>query len=350
VRQLRIGDVVIDDDSDVFVIAEIGHNHQGSVDTAKEMISAAAAAGVSAVKLQKRDNRTLFTKDFFDQPYNSENSYGATYGEHREALELGMDDYRELKAHSEHLGVLFFATAFDEPSVEFLVELGVPAIKIASGDLTNTPLLRTAAATGLPLVVSTGGASMDDVERAHEVLETAGADFCLLQCTAGYPPSWGEMNLRVIDTFRARFPDTVIGLSSHDSGIAMALAGYILGARVVEKHFTLNRAMRGTDHAFSLEPTGMRKLVRDLQRAREALGDGKKVTYPSEEAPIRKMAKALVAARPLSAGTKLTADDIARRSPADGLPAHRFDALVGHVLRRDLAADEPFDDGDLAGP
>src|SRR5205085_1331206 len=111
---------------------------------------------------------------------------------------------------------------------------------------------------------------------------------CLLQCTAGYPPAWEEMNLRVIETFRARYPDTVVGLSSHDSGIAMAVASYMLGARVVEKHFTLNRAMKGTDQAFSLEPTGMRKLVRDLRRTRLALGDGKKRTYASEEAPVRK--------------------------------------------------------------
>jgi sialic acid synthase len=342
VRQLRIGDVVVDDDSDCFVIAEIGHNHQGSVETAKEMISAAAAAGATAAKLQKRDNRSLFTGDFYDQPYNSENSFGDTYGEHREALELGRDDYVELRDHAASLGILFFATAFDTPSADFLAELGVPAVKIASGDLTNTPLLRHVAGLGLPVIMSTGGGTMDDVERAYETLAGGTDQIAILQCTAGYPPAWEELNLRVIETYRERFPDTVVGLSSHDSGIAMALAGYMLGARVIEKHFTLNRAMKGTDHAFSLEPTGMRKLVRDLQRARLALGDGKKGVYDSEVAPVRKMSKMLVAARPLPAGHRLEATDVAVRSPGDGLAPHHLDSLIGRVLAHDLAPDQPF--------
>jgi sialic acid synthase len=144
----------------------------------------------------------------------------------------------------------------------------------------------------------------------------------------------------VITTFRERFPDVVIGLSSHDSGIAMALAGYVLGARVVEKHFTLNRAMKGTDHAFSLEPTGLRKMVRDLQRARVALGDGVKATYKSEEAPLLKMSKKLVAARDLPAGHVLAREDIAIKSPSDGLPPYELDNVLGKELRQGLREDE----------
>ena len=341
-RQLRIGEKVIDDDSPCYLIAEIGHNHQGNVETAKEMIAAAAYAGVDAVKLQKRDNRSLFTRAFFDSPYESENSFGPTYGLHREALELGREDYLELQAFAMDKGVDFFATAFDIPSADFLAELGVPAIKIASGDVTNAPLLRHVGGLGIPVIVSTGGATMDDVERAHATLSERGADVCVLQCTAGYPPAWEELDLRVIETFRDRFPDTVVGLSSHDSGIAMALVGYMLGARVIEKHFTLNRAMKGTDQAFSLEPTGLRKLVRDLTRARTALGDGKKTVYESELAPIRKMSKCLVAARSLPPGHVLTAADIAVRSPGDGLAPYHFDRLVGRTLTCGIDEDEPF--------
>ena len=339
-RTLQIGDHLVGDESECFVIAEIGHNHQGNVETARQMIDAAAEAGADAVKLQKRDNRELFTQAFYDAVYNSENSYGATYGEHREALELGWDDYVELKAHSERRGVLFFATAFDHPSADFLAELDVPAYKIASGDLTNTPLLRHVSSIGKPIVASTGGALMEDVERAHEVLSDGPAPFCLLQCTAGYPPAWEELNLSVITTFRDRFPDTVIGFSSHDSGIAMALVAYTLGARVIEKHFTLNRAMKGTDQAFSLEPTGLRKMVRDLRRARVAMGDGKKTMYASEATPIQKMSKKVVARRPIPAGHALTLDDLAMRSPGDGLAPHHADALVGRVVMRDLDEDE----------
>ena len=349
-RRLTVGTHEIDDASECFVIAEIGHNHQGDLARAKEMIRVAHGCGVQAVKLQKRDNRALFTQAFYDQPYNSENAFGATYGEHREFLEFGRDEYLELQELSAELGVLFFATAFDVPSADFLADLDVPAFKIASGDLTNIPLLRHVASIGKPMFVSTGGGLMVDVERAHAEITAINPNLCLLQCTAGYPPAWEELNLGVISTFRERFPDTVIGFSSHDNGIAMAVAGYTLGARVVEKHFTLNRASKGTDHAFSLEPTGLRKLVRDLQRTRTAMGSGQKDRYKSEEAPLAKMSKKLVAARAIPPGHVLEADDIAVKSPGgDGLPPYRFDDLIGRTTARQLAPDEPFDDAVIAG-
>jgi len=343
-RQLKIGDVVIDDDSDCFVIAEIGHNHQGDLDTAKAMIKAAVEAGADAVKLQKRDNASLFTREFAEQVYNSENSFGSTYREHRAALELGREEYEELIAYSNELGTVFFATAFDVPSADFLHDLDVAAIKIASGDLTNTPLLRHVAERGRPMVVSTGGARMEDVERAYELITAINPQLALLQCTAGYPPAWEELNLRVITTFRERFPEAVVGFSSHDSGIAMAVVAYTLGARVIEKHFTLNRAMKGTDQAFSLEPTGMRKLVRDLRRTRTAMGDGKKATYASEEAPIRKMAKKLVAARGLPAGHRVTASDVALRSPGDGMAPYLLESILGRELAAPMQPDDAFGD------
>jgi sialic acid synthase len=310
------------------------------LDQAKRLFRAAKECGVSAVKLQKRDNRQLFTRAYFDRPYDNENSFGATYGEHREALELGIDEYRELQKYAEDLGLVFFATAFDHASADFLAELGAPAFKIASGDLTNLPLLRHVASFGRPVIMSTGGGSMDDVERGHDAVRAINENVCLLQCTAGYPPSYEELNLRVISTFRERFRDTVIGLSAHDSGIAMALAGFVMGARVVEKHFTLDRAMRGTDHAFSLEHSGMRKLVRDLQRARTAFGDGVKRSYASEQAPLVKMAKKLVAARDLPAGHQLCPDDLVAKSPGDGLPPYLLEELVGRRLRTAIWADD----------
>src|SRR5205823_3797189 len=168
------------------------------------------------------------------------------------------------------------ATAFDFKSAEMLAELDMPAYKIASGDLTNTPLLRFVAELGRPMIVSTGGGTLDDVRRAYEAVVDVNSQIGLLQCTAGYPAEWSELDLRVIDTYRQLFPDAVVGYSGHDNGIAMPVAAYVLGGRIVEKHFTLNRAMKGTDHVFSLEPVGLRKLVRDLRRTRVALGDGMK--------------------------------------------------------------------------
>jgi sialic acid synthase len=331
--RIAIDGVEIHDGSDCYVIAEIGHNHQGSLEQAKRMFTAAAECGVNAVKLQKRDNRSLFTRDYFNRPYDNEASFGATYGEHREALEFGREEYLELQEHARSLGVAFFATAFDFKSADFLAELNVPAFKIASGDLLNTPLLRYVGEIGKPVIFSTGGGTLDDVRRAYEALAEVSDQIVVLQCTAGYPAEWDELDLRVVQTFREVFPQAIAGFSSHDNGIAMPVAAYVLGARVVEKHFTLNRALKGTDHAFSLEPQGLRKLVRDLRRTRLALGDGTKTMHPSEAAPVLKMSKKIVAARDLPSGHVLTRDDLALKSPGDGLPGYEVDRLVGRVLR-----------------
>jgi N-acetylneuraminate synthase/sialic acid synthase len=217
----------------------------------------------------------------------------------------------------------------------------VPAFKFASGDIRNTPLLRHVAAFGKPMILSTGGAELADVDRAVEAILPVNDQLCVLQCTAGYPADTDDLNLSVITTLRERFPGLVIGLSDHQNGIAMALVAYMLGARVIEKHFTLNHAAKGTDHAFSLMPEGMRKLVRDLQRVPGALGDGVKRPLEIEEAPIRKMGKKLVAARDLDEGHVLTAQDIAIKSPADGgLAPYELDRIVGQRLRRALRPDE----------
>lgn len=341
-RQLVINGVTLNDESQCYVIAEIGHNHQGSVDQCKLLFRAAKECGAQAVKLQKRHNRSLYTAEMYDRPYENENSYGATYGAHREALEFGHDQYVELQAYAREIGVTFFATAFDMPSAEFLRGIEMPAYKIASGDLRNTPLLQHVAAFGKPMIISTGGARMEDVERAVATIKPINAQLCVLQCTAGYPAKFEELDLRVIGTYRDRFADVVVGLSSHDNGIAMSTAAYVLGARVIEKHFTLNRAARGTDHAFSLEPVGLRKLVRDLERVRVALGDGAKKVHQSEEAPILKMGKKLVAARDLPSGHVLGTGDIAMKSPGDGLPPFMLDQVIGLTVVKQLKVDEPI--------
>src|SRR5687768_14655771 len=348
-RTLQIESTKIHDGGDCYVIAEIGHNHQGKMETARELFRAAKECGVDAVKLQKRDNRSLYTREMYDKPYDNENSFGATYGEHREFLEFGMSEYKELQSFARELGLAFFATAFDFRSADFLAELNTPAFKIASGDLRNIPLLKHVAGFQKPVIVSTGGGTIDDVQRAYDAVMPINRQLAILQCTAGYPCAFEEMNLRVITSFRERFPDVVIGLSSHDSGIAMVVGAYILGARIVEKHFTLNRAMKGTDHAFSLERGGMRRVVRDLKRVRLALGDGVKSTYQSEVAPLLKMGKKLVAAADLPANHVIRREDIAIKSPSDGLQPYELDRVLGKVTRRPLKEDENIAIEDLDG-
>jgi sialic acid synthase len=346
-RRLVIDGVEIGDDQPCYVIAEIGHNHQGELEQAKRLVDAARDCGANAVKLQKRSNRALYTREFYEQPYDNELSFGRTYGQHREALELGADDYRELMAHAHERGVTLFATAFDFESADLLAELDVPAFKFASGDLRNTPLQRHVAAFGKPMLLSTGGGTMQDVERAVETIVPLNPQLCVLQCTAAYPADVEDLNLNVIATLRERFPDLVIGLSDHQNGIAMAVVAYMLGARVIEKHFTLDHAMKGRDHAFSLMPEGMRRLVRDLHRVPAALGDAEKRPLPIEADPLEKMGKKLVAARELELGHVLTPGDLAIKSPADGgLPPYELDRLLGRRLRRPIAFEDfvTFDD------
>jgi N-acetylneuraminate synthase/sialic acid synthase len=347
-RRFQVGDTVVSDDSLPFVIAEIGNNHQGDVEIAKQMIRAAAFAGANAVKFQKRDNKALFTKEAFDAPYASENAFGATYGAHREALEFGKAEYVECIAEAKRNNVIFFATPWDFPSVDFLADLDVPLFKMSSSDLKTLPLLKYVASHKKPMIVSTGGGTIEDVDRAVEVVLAEGAPLTVMQCTAGYPPKFDELNLSVIETFRERYPEVTIGYSGHDSGIAMSVVAYVLGARVIEKHFTLNRAMRGTDHAFSLEPEGLRKMIRDLHRTSEALGDGVKRPYASEEAPLKKLAKMIVAASDLPAGHVLTMDDLDYRAPGTGLAPSAAERIVGKPLNSALKKEQPIAESDVA--
>jgi sialic acid synthase len=345
-RIFQIGNRTVSDDSPSFVIAEVGHNHQGDLEKCKAIFKAAAASGADAVKLQKRDNKTLFTREMYDSPYHSENAYGTTYGEHREALEFDRAQYVELGDYAKSLGLIFFSTAFDERSAEFLESINCGAYKIASGDLNNTALLEVVANFGKPMIISTGGATLAEATRAYDTIMPINQNLCMLQCTSGYPAPYEELNLRVIETFRREFPDIVIGLSSHDSGIAMPLVAYMLGARVFEKHFTLNRTWKGSDQAFSLEPSGLRRVVRDLERTRVALGDGVKQPYESEAAPLNKMVKRIVAARKLKAGTMLSMQDLEFRIPAtakitvDALHPALVDDLIGRKLLRDIETEE----------
>jgi len=340
-REILINGERINDQSDCYVIAEIGHNHQGSLETAKKMVQTAKECGANAVKLQKRDNKTLFTSETYNSPYDNVNSYGATYGEHRETLEFGKTEYSELIDYTKKLNIDLFATAFDFKSADFLANLDMPAFKIASGDLNNTPLLKQVAQFGKPIILSTGGGTLDDVKRAYDTIMPINKKLCILQCTAAYPiQNHEDMNLQVISTYRKTFSDIVIGLSDHESGIAMALVAYMLGARVVEKHFTLNRAWRGTDHSFSLSPGGLRRLVRNLKRTNAALGDGEKKRLPCEEKPIFKMSKKIVAAKDLSEGQTLQYEDLALKSPGDGIPPYELEKIVGKVLLKNIKEDE----------
>lgn len=333
IRFGRFGKSIVSTKGPCYVIAEIGHNHQGNLDNALKMIKVAASMGVQAVKFQKRDNKSLFTKAYYSRPYDNENSYGATYGEHREFLEFGRDEYVELMKCASENNVEFMSTAFDFKSVDFLEELGITSYKIASADITNAPLLEYIAKIGKPMFVSTGAAAFDEIKHAYETIAKHNDKICLMHCIAGYPTEYHDLNMNVIRTFKKEFPDCIIGYSGHDNGILAPVIAYMLGASVVEKHFTLNRSWKGTDHKFSLEPEGLRKMVRDLRRIDISLGDGNRVLYEFEADARKKMGKGIYSARFLPAGTVLSTDDICFKTPAKGIPPYMTSKIVGRTLK-----------------
>jgi sialic acid synthase len=325
---------------DCFVIAEIGHNHKGSVKIAKNLFLSAKNCGASAVKLQKRSNKNLYTKNFFNSIYDNKNSYGKTYGEHREFLEFSESQYLELIEYSKEIGITFFATPFDSESVVFLEKLNFPAYKIASADLINTPLQTKIAETKKPIFLSTGGGSFEDIERAYKNITKINKNLIILHCTASYPALLKDMNLNVIPELVKRYSDMVIGLSDHENGIDAASIAYMLGARVFEKHFTLDRSWKGTDHPFSLEPQGLEKMIRNLKRIPLMLGSNNKKLLESEKKPLNKMYKSIVSANDLKKSHVLSYKDLAFKSPGGGLKPYQYNLLINKKIKKDLKKDD----------
>jgi len=338
-RLFKINNKFLSDD-EFYFIAEIGHNHQGDLDKAKTLFKLAKQSGANAVKLQKRDNASLYTKAFFNEKYDNRNSYGPTYGLHREALEFGKEEYKELKKYSKELGIDFFATPFDINSVKFLSELDMPAYKLASADLKNTILQSEVAKLKKPIFLSTGGGNMDDVKRARDNIVKYNENLSILHCTASYPVEIKDMNLNVIKTYLKEFPNNVIGLSDHENGIDAASVAYMLGARVFEKHFTLNRSFKGTDHAFSLEPLGLEKVIRNLKRIPKILGSYEKKILKSENKPLFKMQKSIVTNKKLKVGHILSKNDLEIKSPGGGLPPYKIDFFIGKKLKKNIGLEE----------
>jgi sialic acid synthase len=341
-KTMTFGKAIVSEKGPCFVIAEIGNNHQGDLETALKMIKVAASCGVNAVKFQKRDNKTLYTKAFYNKPYDNENSYGATYGEHREFLEFGHHEYVELKKCAEENNIEFMCTAFDFKSVEFLENLGLESYKVASADVINTPLLEYIAKLGKPMFVSTGASTLDEVKMAYETVLKHNDKLCLLHCIAGYPTEYHDLNMKTIKVLKKEFPEAIIGYSGHDNGILAGVIAYMLGAVVLEKHFTLNRAWKGTDHKFSLEPEGLRKQVRDLRRVDISFGDGKRIVHDFESEPRKKMGKGIYSSRPLTAGTMLTWEDISLKTPTNGTPPYKVKEMLGKKLKMDIEDEGPI--------
>jgi N-acetylneuraminate synthase len=268
-------------DQPAFVVAEIGINHNGDVNLARQLIAAAAGAGCDAVKFQKRTVDVVYDPEELARP--RESPFGQTNGDLKRGLEFDQAAYRAIDEYCGVLGIEWFASCWDESSVDFIDEFDPPCYKIASASLTDDALLRHHRKFGRPIVLSTGMSDLAEIDHAVDVLGTA--DLILLHATSTYPSQPAELNLRVISALRERY-GVPVGYSGHEVGLSTTLAAHVLGACMIERHITLDRAMWGSDQAASVEPLGFQRIVRDVRAIESALGDGKKVVYDSE-IPVR---------------------------------------------------------------
>ena len=273
-----------------YIIAEIGINHNGSLDLAKQLISEAAKAGCDAVKFQKRTPELCVPKDQWEKQRDT--PWGRmSYIDYKRKTEFGQEEYTAIDDYCQALGIDWFASCWDEPSVDFMEQFAPVMYKMASASLTDRPLLDRVRATGRPLMLSTGMSTLDEITQA---VKWVGLDKLMVaHSTSSYPCPPQELNLRMVPALQGMFPTTPIGYSGHETGLATTVAAVTLGASFVERHFTLDRAMWGSDHAASVEPGGMAKLVRDIRDVEEALGDGVKVVYDSELEPRRRLRREL---------------------------------------------------------
>lgn len=338
-------DVAVNDSA--FVIAEVGQNHQGDLDKAREYIRIFAFEGADAVKFQTRNNKYLFSEDAYNAPYNSENAFSNTYGIHREHLELKPEWLPILKADCIKYGVKFMSTPFDEPSLQLLMDLDVDILKVASFDLGNLPFIRRIAETKKPVVISVGGGKIDQIRSSVAVLQEKTEDIALLHCVSEYPCEYNRLGLDNIPVLMREFPGCTIGSSDHFNGTLSGPVAYLKGARVFEKHVTLNRAWKGTDHSFALEPDGFRKFVRDIKRVKHMLPP-KPVEELGKEQVFMKLGKSLIAYRDIKAGEEITLENLSGRIfRTQFIPVRQSNQVVGKLAKKDIAQGEPINFDDL---
>ncbi len=342
-RLIEIGDRAVGPGRPCFVIAEAGVNHNGDLPTALRMVEAAADAGADAVKFQTFRAERLVTCSAPKADYQQRTTDPAeSQYEMLSRLELPEAAYGPVLERCRVRGILFLSTPFDEESADFLERLGVPAFKVPSGEITNLHFLAHLAAKRKPLIVSTGMATLGEVEVAVQTIRAAGnEEIVLLQCASEYPAPPASANLRAMATLRQAF-GVPVGFSDHTEGSAVALAAVALGACLIEKHFTLNRGLPGPDHAASAEPDELAVLVRDIRRVEAALGDGRKVPSPAEAQTAAVARKSLVAACDIPAGAVLTDAMIAVRRPGTGLPPATRPQVVGRTARAAIPGGTPL--------
>jgi N,N'-diacetyllegionaminate synthase len=324
------------------VVAEIGNNHDGSIRQAERLIEAAAEAGADAVKFQTHIADAEMLPSTPTPPHFDEPRYEFT-----KRMELSLEDHVRLKGLADERGLVFFSSPFSVEAVELLEQVGVPAYKIASGEVTNPPLIEAVAATGRPVLLSTGMSGVEDVDRATSTLREAGTPFCVMQCTSTYPCPPDQVNLRAMVAMGERL-GCLYGLSDHTPGVWTSVAAVALGAVAVEKHFTLSKLLYGPDHHASLVPEELARLVEGVREIEAALGSGLKERDPALDPVRATFEKSVVTRRAVPAGAVIEREMLTTKRPGTGIPATLLQTVVGRCTARPLDPNHLLEEGDLA--
>lgn len=340
-HSIKIGEREISANSPAYIIAEAGVNHNGNVETAVKLIDAACEAGVDAVKFQAFKSEDIILKNIDKAPYQKKTTDASqSQFEMLKKLELTNDNNKYLKDYCEKKGITFLSTPFEKNSLDELAELDLPAIKIAATDLTNIQYLKQVAALGKPMILSAGMCYLAEVRKALEAIYPINKDVVLLQCTANYPIEDEEANLNIIDTFNKEF-DILVGYSDHSKGVGASPFAVAKGARVVEKHFTLDRNAEGPDHKASVTPEELKQLVQDVRRVEKYLGTSIKAPTFAEQFTRRSLQKCFVAAEEIKKGDVFTEENIvAKRTNGVGISALYYEELLGKTAVRDFVKDD----------
>lgn len=323
------------------IIAEAGVNHNGDVAIAKKLCLAAKNAGADIVKFQTWITEKIITQNVKQADYQSENT-GSNQSQFDmlKKLELSYDDFREIKKYCDEIGITFASTADEQDSLDFLVDLGIPFIKIGSGDIGNIPYLRYMGTKKMPVILSTGMSTLGDVEISIQALREGGAEnIKLLHCTTNYPCPYNDVNLKAMDTLKTAF-GLDVGYSDHTEGIEVAIAAVARGATIIEKHFTLDKNMDGPDHKASMEPDEFSCMVDCIRHIESAIGDGQKIPTKTEDEISKVVLKRIVASREIMLGNLITEADICVKRNDAGLPAKVWDFVVGTKANKYYKIDE----------
>ncbi|PIS05289.1 MAG: N-acetylneuraminate synthase [Candidatus Buchananbacteria bacterium CG10_big_fil_rev_8_21_14_0_10_42_9] len=338
--KVKIGNKYIGENEPTYFIAEIGNNHNGDYYLAKKHIQAAVDAGADAVKLQKRSVSGTFTRELLERAQTKDQIFGATYGEYRKRLELNEDEFIHLKRFAEDLGVTFFATPFDKESVDFLEKVSQEVYKIASFDVTNIPLIEYIAKQGKPVILSLGMSTMEEADEAVAAILKYNKQLIIMYCLSIYPTPENKINLLTISLLKEHFSPLPVGYSGHEKGFIPTLAAVSIGAKCVERHFTLNKNLPGPDHAtVSIEPSEFKDMVDNARAIEQSLGTPVKKLWDDEIKTREKHSKSIVSATNLPAGTVITEEMIICKSPGYGLKPKMIQEIVGKRIKIDIPAD-----------